>query len=102
MSSDHLLINTYKLKTKMAEDAPAIVLDCGSGMIKAGFTRDDAPRAVFSTVVGKPKTPTVMIGFDQRETIVGHEAQVKRSILKLDHPIQRGVVKNWDDMEKIL
>eukprot|EP01133_Synstelium_polycarpum_P018130 gene18130-21665_t len=28
----------------------AIVIDCGSGMCKAGFAGDDAPRAVFPTI----------------------------------------------------
>ena len=31
--------------------------DNGSGMCKAGFARDDAPRAVFPAIVGRPKMP---------------------------------------------
>lgn len=33
----------------------ALVVDNGSGMVKAGFAGDDAPRAVFPSVVGRPK-----------------------------------------------
>ena len=33
----------------------AAVLDCGSGTIKAGLAGDDAPAAVFSTLIGRPK-----------------------------------------------
>ena len=32
---------------------------------------------------------------------VGDEATAKRGILKLHHPIDHGIVTNWDDMEKI-
>ena len=37
------------------EDVAALVVDNGSGMCKAGFAGDDAPRAVFSSVVGRPR-----------------------------------------------
>ena len=37
------------------EDRPAVVIDNGSGMCKAGFAGDDAPRAVFPAIVGRPK-----------------------------------------------
>jgi actin-related protein len=36
-----------------------IVIDNGSGMVKAGFAGDDAPRSVFSTVVGRQQTVNV-------------------------------------------
>ena len=36
------------------ENAP-VVIDNGSYMIKAGFAGDDAPRAVFPTVISKPR-----------------------------------------------
>ena len=37
------------------DDVTALVLDNGSGMCKAGFAGDDAPRAVFPAIVGRPK-----------------------------------------------
>ena len=37
------------------EDAAALVVDNGSGMCKAGFAGDDAPRAVFPSIVGRPR-----------------------------------------------
>ncbi len=37
-------------------DTPqALVIDNGSGWMKAGFAGDDAPRAVFPTIVGRPR-----------------------------------------------
>ena len=85
----------------MEEEVTAVVIDNGSGVCKAGFAGDDAPRAVYSTVVGRPKLPGIMVGLDQKEVYVGDEAQLKRGVLTIENPIQAGIVKNWDDMEKV-
>ncbi|VDP97079.1 unnamed protein product [Trichobilharzia regenti] len=37
------------------EEVQALVVDNGSGMCKAGFAGDDAPRAVFPSIVGRPR-----------------------------------------------
>eukprot|EP01043_Picozoa_sp_COSAG02_P050635 COSAG02_NODE_5229_length_4522_cov_31.762605_3_plen_377_part_00 len=86
----------------MADDEiNAIVLDNGSGMCKAGFAGDDAPRAVFPSVVGRPRHKVVMAGMGHKEEYVGDEAQAHRGILRLKYPIEHGIVTNWDDMERI-
>jgi len=83
------------------DEVAALVVDNGSGMCKAGFAGDDAPRAVFPSIIGRPKMPGVMVGMDNKDSFVGEEAQVKRGILSLKYPIEHGIVTNWDDMEKI-
>jgi len=46
----------------MAEiESAAIVVDNGSGMVKAGIAGDDAPRTSFPTIVGRPKMPGIMV-----------------------------------------
>ena len=82
-------------------DTAALVIDNGSGMVKAGFAGDDAPRAVFPSIVGRPKYDSVMVGMGGKDTYVGDEAQSRRGVLCLKKPIEHGIVTNWDDMEKI-
>jgi len=46
------------------EEVAAVVIDNGSGMCKAGVAGEDAPKACFPSIVGKPKLPGIMVGMD--------------------------------------
>merc|ERR1712003_320405 len=84
------------------EEVAALVVDNGSGMCKAGFAGDDAPRSVFPSIVGRPKYEGIMPGMGQKEVYVGDEAQTKRGILQLKYPIEHGIVTNREKMTQIM
>nr|QGN00867.1 ActL2 [Drosophila imaii] len=90
------------------EDTSVLVIDNGSGMCKVGFGGEDEPTAIFPSIVGRPRHVSAMFGIGVNksyggtdDTYVGDEAQKSRGVLTLRYPIQRGIVVDWDDMEKI-
>lgn len=83
------------------DDNGPVVIDMGSGMTKSGFGGDDAPRAVFPSVIGRPFQTATLVGMGKTE-YAGDEAQGKRGVLKMTYPIENGIVKNWDDWEKLI
>lgn len=38
------------------EDKPNVIIDNGTGYVKAGFSGEEGPRAVFPAIVEKPKS----------------------------------------------
>jgi actin-related protein len=78
-----------------------VVIDNGSGNTKAGFAGAEGPKSVFPTIIGSPKSSQMMVGGQNKDFFVGFEARTKQDLLNLRHPIENGMVTNWDDMEKL-
>src|SRR5436190_17447090 len=78
-----------------------IVLDNGSGTIRAGFAGEDLPKCYFPSFVGRPKHLRVLAGALEGDVFIGQRAQELRGLLKIRYPLEHGIVTDWDDMEKI-
>jgi len=85
---------------EVGSEEPIVVIDNGSNMIRAGISGEDAPRAVFPAVVGRPKFSS-MQGVAQKSEYIGDEAMSKKNILNLTYPISAGIVESWEDMERV-
>ena len=84
-----------------ADENAIVIIDNGSGMMKAGIAGEEAPSATFPAIVGRPKNASAMQGVTQKSEYIGDEAQQKRGILNLKYPIANGIVTDWEDMEKV-
>lgn len=84
----------------MVEGQVHVVIDNGTGLIKAGYSGEESPRSIFACITGRPKVPGILVGGEKKEIFVGKEAYDKRGILMIKNPIEQGVITHWDDMEK--
>ena len=87
----------------MAGLGPALVFDNGSGCCKAGYAGDHEPEVVFPSKVGRPRAQFVnnYHHLELKESYVGYDAEANRQILLMKHPVERGIIRNWEDMEKV-
>ena len=83
------------------ENSVNIVIDNGSGYIRAGLSGEEIPRVEFPSFVGYPKYSNAMVGSDQQKYYLGKDAEANRGVLKLDYPIEHGEIKNIDYMVNI-
>ncbi|KAK3112469.1 centractin- actin- protein of the dynactin complex [Teratosphaeriaceae sp. CCFEE 6253] len=78
-----------------------IVIDNGSGTIRAGYAGEDVPKCHFPSYVGRPKHVRVLAGGLGGDVFIGNRAQELRGLLKIRYPLEHGIVTDWDDMERI-
>jgi len=78
-----------------------VVIDNGSGLIKAGFAGDQAPKCHFASFIGRPKHMRVMAGALEGDIFMGPKAEEHRGLLNIKYPMEHGIVTDWNDMERI-
>ncbi|XP_055311174.1 actin-related protein 1 [Sitodiplosis mosellana] len=78
-----------------------VVIDNGSGVIKAGFAGGHVPKCRFPNYIGRPKHVRVMAGALEGDLFVGPKAEEHRGLLSIRYPMEHGIVTDWNDMERI-
>ena len=81
---------------------PRWFFDGSSMFFKAGFAGDPDPCAVFPSVVTGSPIPNTTFIRSARNRFVGNEAIANLNCFYLEHPIQRGLITDWDQMEKVI
>lgn len=81
-------------------DKPVVILDNGSGHMKAGLSDEQLPKSVFPAVVGRPKHAKVG-GESDKECYLGESAMEKRGVFNISYPVEHGIVNDWGEMEAI-
>ena len=71
----------------MEEDNEPVIIDIGSGHLKAGFASDDAPKTLIPMVIGKPKNKALLVGMEAKDSYIGQEAKDKRQFLVMSNPV---------------
>lgn len=92
------------------DESEVIVVDMGTGYIKAGYSGEDLPRVCIPTVVSERENftadDTIGPGDSKPNKVVskkfGIDAYESRSDYDLHHPIQRGIVQDWTRMTDLL
>ena len=85
-----------------------IVLDNGTGYLKAGFAGSNEPACNIPTIIGKPILRASESTIDGRSGLkevkdlyLGDEAAAHRNILDIQNPVENGVVKDWEGLQKL-
>ena len=91
----------------------AVVIDQGTGYIKAGLASSDAtkPEIIFPSCVGRPvlRYEESFRGNDRslsnkalaKEVEIGDECIRNRAMYEVSYPMKNGIVTDWEDMERI-
>ena len=88
---------------------PIIILDNGGGYLKAGFSTEKIPLITIPSLIGrqilyygeKIDTSKFLSNTKYKDIIIGDEVIPYYSLLELSQPIEEGIIKNEDDLEKL-
>lgn len=80
---------------------PAVVIDLGSGFIKAGLQSDTLPTCILPSLIGRPRR-RFTYQFQENQTFAGDEAVAYRHQLSFSNPINHGHIEDWIELEELL
>lgn len=84
-----------------------LVVDNGTGYVKAGWAGANFPQHSFPSIIGRPilraeeRGSTLPSGAQIKDIMVGDLASEYRNYLQVTQPLEHGIVRNWEDMRHL-
>ena len=79
-----------------------IIVDIGSGEVKAGFSGEENPKIIFQNYFGEPKYKKILRTFNNEqelnEQFIGEDCEKYMGLIKLRFPVKHGVFENEQDI----
>ena len=79
-----------------------IIVDIGSGEVKAGFSGEENPKVIFQNYFGEPKYKKILRIFNNEqelnEQFIGEDCEKYMGLIKLRFPVKHGVFENEQDI----
>ena len=80
-----------------------IIVDIGSGEVKAGFSGEEKPKTIFKNYFGEPKYKKVLRTFNKEsqelnEQYIGDDCEKYLGLIKLRFPVKHGVFEKEQDI----
>ena len=79
-----------------------IIVDIGSGEVKAGFSGEENPKVIFQNYFGEPKYKKILRTFNNEqelnEQFIGEDCEKYMGLIKLRFPVKHGVFENEQDI----
>ena len=79
-----------------------IIVDIGSGEVKAGFSGEENPKVIFQNYFGEPKYKKILRTFNNEqelnEQFIGEDCEKYMGLIKLHFPVSHGVFQNEQDI----
>ena len=88
----------------MEDDQEPLIIDIGSGYLKADTADADCPKHLIPMVVGKPRKDVSLVGMEQKDLFIGDEVLAKKGLNLLDeiYPVKAGRIEDMDAVGKII
>ena len=79
---------------------PVIIIDSGSGYLKAGLSNEEFPSVTIPALIGRTmlRLEEKIEGIELKPIMIGDEVIPVRSLLELTYPMKEGIIVNDEDM----
>ena len=82
------------------EKGKSIIIDNGTGNIKAAISGEEYSNIIIPSCIGRPKSSDFFYK-EKKDYVFGNDIEWMKKDHIVKYPINRGIIQDWDSMEKI-